>query len=547
MAKAKKQGRIQALSRKNEKKQDGEERVQAVHSAIEQIERQFGKGSIMKLGEHSGEGIEGIPTGALTLDFALGVGGFARGRVIEIFGPESSGKTTLCLSGVANAQKAGGIAAFVDAEHALDPVFAQRLGVNIDDLLVSQPDNGEEALEITESLVRSNAVDIIIVDSVAALVPRSELEGNMGDAQMGLHARLMSQALRKLTGTISRSRTTVIFVNQIRHKIGVMFGSPETTTGGNALKFYASVRLDIRRIETLKKADVAYGNRVRVKVVKNKLAPPFRQAEFEILFNQGINYEGCLLDLAVASKLIERSGTWYSYNKRMSVSSENNASSSIQHPFRTTVADRNVSPSGEPIAIVGMACRFPGAEDLDAFWQLLVEGRNSVSEGVPGSDEGRMGDLFGDHAVQNPACRFGAFVDGIDQFDPTFFRISPVEAELLDPQQRMMLETSWLALEDAGIDPGRLSGSCTGVYTGISTDEYRMLVAESSKPSEAAGCLYALSGTNLNGASGRVSFVLGLMGPAKAVDTACASSLVSIHDAVADLQQARQILLSLAV
>ena len=324
MAKAKKQSRIQALTRKNEKKQDAEERAQAVHGAIEQIERQFGKGSIMKLGEHSSEGIEGIPTGALTLDFALGVGGFARGRVMEIFGPESSGKTTLCLSGVANAQKAGGIAAFVDAEHALDPIFAQRLGVNIDDLLVSQPDNGEEALEITESLVRSNAVDIVVVDSVAALVPRSELEGNMGDAQMGLHARLMSQALRKLTGTISRSRTTVIFVNQIRHKIGVMFGSPETTTGGNALKFYASVRLDIRRIETLKKGDVAHGNRVRVKVVKNKLAPPFRQAEFEILFNRGINYEGCLLDLAVEAKLIERSGTWYSYqNNRIGQGREN--------------------------------------------------------------------------------------------------------------------------------------------------------------------------------------------------------------------------------
>ena len=324
MAKAKKQSRIQALPRKNEGQQNANERTQAVNSAIEQIEHQFGKGSIMKLGEHRGEGIEGISTGALTLDFALGVGGFARGRVVEIFGPESSGKTTLSLSAVANAQKTGGIAAFVDAEHALDPVFAQRLGVNIDELLVSQPDNGEEALEITESLVRSNAVDIVVVDSVAALVPRSELEGNMGDAQMGLHARLMSQALRKLTGTISRSRTTVIFVNQIRHKIGVMFGSPETTTGGNALKFYASVRLDIRRIETLKKGDVAYGNRVRVKVVKNKLAPPFRQAEFEILFERGINYEGCLLDLAVESKLIERSGTWYSHqNNRIGQGREN--------------------------------------------------------------------------------------------------------------------------------------------------------------------------------------------------------------------------------
>ena len=312
MSRTRKESRIPGLV----KKKNTEERLQAVGSAIDQIERQFGKGSIMKLGDNqASQNIEGIPTGALTLDFALGVGGFPRGRVIEIFGPESSGKTTLCLSAAANAQKSGGIAAFIDAEHALDPTFSSRLGVNIDDLLVSQPDNGEEALEITESLVRSNAVDIVIVDSVAALVPRSEIEGNMGDAQMGLHARLMSQALRKLTGTISRSRTTVVFVNQIRHKIGVMFGSPETTTGGNALKFYATVRLDIRRIETLKKADEAYGNRVRVKVIKNKVAPPFRQAEFEILFNTGINQVGCLLDLAVQEKIVERSGTWYSYQQ----------------------------------------------------------------------------------------------------------------------------------------------------------------------------------------------------------------------------------------
>ena len=312
MSKVRKNSRIQATPKRED--QSESERLQAVNSAVEQIERQFGKGAIMKLGDQGAtHDIEGIPTGTLTLDFALGVGGFPRGRVVEVFGPESSGKTTLCLSALANAQKAGGIAAFVDAEHALDPNFARRLGVNIDDLLISQPDNGEEALEITESLVRSNAVDIVIVDSVAALVPRSELEGNMGDAQMGLHARLMSQALRKLTGTISRSKTTVVFVNQIRHKIGVMFGSPETTTGGNALKFYASVRLDIRRIETLKKGDEAYGNRVRVKVVKNKLAPPFRQAEFEILFASGINAVGCLLDLGVQANLIERSGTWYSY------------------------------------------------------------------------------------------------------------------------------------------------------------------------------------------------------------------------------------------
>lgn len=293
-----------------------QERVRAVDGAIQQIEKQFGKGSIMKLGdERAATKIECIPTGALTLDLALGIGGLPKGRIVEIYGPESSGKTTLCLSVVAEAQKAGGVAAFVDAEHALDPTFAKKMGVNIDELLVAQPDNGEEALEITESLVRSNAIDVIVVDSVAALVPRAELEGNMGDAQMGLQARLMSQAMRKLTGTISKSRTVVIFVNQIRNKIGVMFGSPETTTGGNALKFYASVRLDIRRTETLKKADQAYGNRVRVKVVKNKVAPPFRQAEFELLFNKGINRAGCILDTAVSQEIVDRSGTWYSYKE----------------------------------------------------------------------------------------------------------------------------------------------------------------------------------------------------------------------------------------
>jgi len=289
------------------------EKLKAVESTIQQIEKQFGKGSIMKLGSSTIQKIDVIPTGALTLDIALGVGGYPRGRIVEIFGPESSGKTTLCLSAVAEAQKMGGVAAFVDAEHALDPIYAKKIGVNIDELLVAQPDCGEEALEITESLVRSNAIDLIIVDSVAALVPRAELEGNMGDAQIGLQARLMSQAMRKLTGTISKSKAIVIFVNQIRNKIGVMFGSPETTTGGNALKFYASVRMDIRRVETLKKGEEAYGNRVRVKVVKNKVAPPFRQAEFDIIFESGINQIGCIVDAALNYELIERAGTWFSY------------------------------------------------------------------------------------------------------------------------------------------------------------------------------------------------------------------------------------------
>ncbi len=290
-------------------------RRQALDRAVTQIERAFGKGSIMRLDDDPTHLPPGIPTGSISLDLALGGRGLPRARVVEVFGPESSGKTTLALHVVANAQKSGGVAAFIDAEHALDPAWARRLGVNLDDLLVSQPDTGEQALEICEMLVRSNAVDAIVIDSVAALIPRAEIEGEMGDSHVGLQARLMSQALRKLTGAISRSRCVVIFINQIREKIGVMFGNPETTPGGRALKFYASVRLDIRRTGSLKDGDSAVGNRVRVKVVKNKIAPPFREAEFDIMFNEGISAAGDLLDLAVGSNVIEKSGAWFSYNQ----------------------------------------------------------------------------------------------------------------------------------------------------------------------------------------------------------------------------------------
>jgi len=310
------------------------DKARALEMALTQIERSFGKGAIMRLGADGVvEGIQAIPTGSLTLNIATGIGGFPRGRVVEIYGPESSGKTTLALSAIAQAQMMGGVAAFIDAEHALDVTYAQKIGVNIEDLLVSQPDTGEQALEVTEALVRSGAVDLIVIDSVAALVPRAEIEGEMGDSLPGLQARLMSQALRKLTAAISKSQTTVIFINQIRMKIGVMFGNPETTTGGNALKFYSSMRLDIRKIDNLKTGQEMVGGRMRVKVVKNKVAPPFKQAEFDIYFNEGISREGELIDLGVKGEIVEKSGAWYSYNgKRIGQGRENVKEYLREHP-----------------------------------------------------------------------------------------------------------------------------------------------------------------------------------------------------------------------
>jgi recombination protein RecA len=319
-------------------------RQKALSAALGQIEKQFGKGSVMRLGDSiAARDIEVVSTGSLGLDVALGIGGLPKGRVVEIYGPESSGKTTLTLQVVAEIQKQGGTAAFVDAEHALDPVYAEKVGVNVDDLLISQPDTGEQALEITDMLVRSGAVDVVVVDSVAALTPKAEIEGEMGDSHVGLQARLMSQALRKLTGNIKRSNCLVIFINQIRMKIGVMFGSPETTTGGNALKFYSSVRLDIRRIGSIKKGDEVLGNETRVKVVKNKVAPPFRKAEFEILYGHGISREGEIIDLGVQEGIVEKSGSWYSYGgDRVGQGKENARDFLIEHPEIAADIERQI-------------------------------------------------------------------------------------------------------------------------------------------------------------------------------------------------------------
>ena len=320
------------------------EKQKALEMALMQIEKQFGKGSIMKLGDSAERmHLSVIPTGSLALDIALGVGGFPRGRVIEIYGPESSGKTTVALHAIAEAQKAGGFAAFIDAEHALDPVYAQKLGVNIDELLVSQPDTGEQALEIAESLVRSGAIDVIVIDSVAALVPKAEIEGEMGDSHVGLQARLMSQALRKLSGAISKSHTIAIFINQMREKVGVMFGNPEVTPGGRALKFYASVRLDVRRTETLKQGQDAVGNRTRAKVVKNKVAPPFKQAEFDIIYGEGISREGTLLDLGCDMDLVQKSGAWFSFGEeRLGQGRENARNFLKEHKDIATAIERKI-------------------------------------------------------------------------------------------------------------------------------------------------------------------------------------------------------------
>ena len=341
------------------------DKMQALESALRKIEKDFGKGSIMKLGEVAARmHVEVIPTGALPLDIALGIGGLPRGRIIEVYGPESSGKTTVSLHMIAQAQKAGGLAAFIDAEHALDPVYAKNLGVDIDNLLISQPDNGEQALEIAEALVRSNAIDIIVVDSVAALVPKAEIDGEMGDSHVGLHARLMSQAMRKLTGIISKSRTVVVFINQIREKVGVMFGNPETTTGGRALKFYSSVRLKVRRGESLKQGNDIVGNRTKVKVVKNKVAPPFKQAEFDIMYGEGISHEGCLVDIGTLFEVINKSGAWYSYqDMRLGQGRENVKEFFKQNPDVANEIDKKIREL--LVATVAPVTPIDTVDDLD--------------------------------------------------------------------------------------------------------------------------------------------------------------------------------------
>ncbi len=342
------------------------EKKKALEMAMSQIEKQFGKGSVMKLGEFKAMEIEAIPTGALSLDIALGIGGVPRGRIIEIYGPESSGKTTLALHVVAEAQKMGGEAAFIDAEHALDPVYAKKLGVDIDNLIVSQPDTGEQALEITESLVRSGALDVIVVDSVAALVPKAEIDGDMGDSHMGLQARLMSQALRKLAGALNKSKTVLIFINQLREKIGVMFGNPETTTGGRALKFYASVRMDIRKIENIKQDGEVKGNRVRVKVIKNKVAPPFREAEFDVVYGQGISKEGNILDMAVNLDIVEKAGSWFSYNgERIGQGRENVKKYLKENPDTMKEIEEKVRENFAKAFEQSLGEELPNAEDTE--------------------------------------------------------------------------------------------------------------------------------------------------------------------------------------
>ncbi|NIK75549.1 recombination protein RecA [Paenibacillus castaneae] len=346
------------------------DRRAALDMALRQIEKQFGKGSIMKLGESTHMQVETVPSGSLALDIALGIGGLPRGRIIEVYGPESSGKTTVALHAIAEVQKAGGQAAFIDAEHALDPLYASKLGVNIDELLLSQPDTGEQALEIAEALVRSGAVDIIVVDSVAALVPKAEIEGDMGDSHVGLQARLMSQALRKLSGAISKSKTIAIFINQLREKIGVMFGNPETTPGGRALKFYSSVRLDVRRIETIKQGNDMVGNRTRIKVVKNKVAPPFKQAEIDIMYGEGISKEGSLIDIGVEMEIVQKSGAWFSYNgDRLGQGRENAKQFLKDHKDTAEIIEKQIRDASNLSATASPA-DFSKDEDEDEFEDL---------------------------------------------------------------------------------------------------------------------------------------------------------------------------------